>query len=71
MTDAKLDEIEVGDEIMLATVFNQRVLWSKHTVIGVTPKMVKIAPPCNWKGEKKGYSLVGSDRCIVVKKGEK
>ena len=26
---------------------------------------------CNWKGEKKGYSLVGPDRCIVVKKGEK
>lgn len=71
MTDAKLDEIEAGDEIMLATVFNQRVLWSKHTVIDVTPKMVKITPPCNWKGEKRGYSLVCPDRCIVVKKGEK
>jgi hypothetical protein len=71
MVDPKQDEIEIGDEILLVTVFKEKAHWSKHTVVGVTPCMVKIAPPCNWKGEKKGYSLVGPDRCIVVKKGEK
>lgn len=53
MVDPKQDEIEIGDEILLATVFKEKVHWSKHTVVGVTPCMVKIAPPCNWKGEKK------------------
>lgn len=71
MVDPKQDEIEIGDEILLVTIFKEKAHWSKHTVVGVTPCMVKIAPPCNWKGEKKGYSLVGPDRCIVVKKEEK
>ena len=70
MVDPKLDEIEVGDEILLATVYNQRVLWSKHTVIGVTDCRVKIVPPFNYKGEKRGYSMVDPDRCVVVKKGK-
>lgn len=37
MVDPKQDEIEIGDEILLVTVFKEKAHWSKHTVVGVTP----------------------------------
>lgn len=68
MVDPKQDEIEIGDEILLVTVFKEKARWSKHTVVGVTPCMVKIAPPCNWKGEKKDTPLLAQIDVLLLKK---
>lgn len=68
MVDPKQDEIEIGDEILLVTVFKEKAHWSKHTVVGVTSCMVKIAPPCNWKGEKKDTLLLAQIDVLSLKK---
>lgn len=70
VVDAKKDPIEIGDEILLADIGVGSIHWSKRTVVGFTPCMVKVVPCRCLNDKKKGYSLVVPQRCVVIKKGK-